>query len=70
MTTTTNNIARRGFASMPPDVQRRVASMGGKEAHRLGRAHKWNSEEAREAGKIGGAISRRRYKQARFKEEL
>ncbi len=30
-------------------------SKGGKAAHEQGTAHEWNSEEASEAGKIGGS---------------
>jgi len=44
---------KRGFASMDPRLQREIASMGGKAAHKLGRAHEWNSETARAAGKKG-----------------
>lgn len=45
---------RRGFAGMSPEKRRKIASMGGKTAHKRGTAHKWSSEEARRAGKIGG----------------
>lgn len=34
--------------------QRRIASEGGKAAHRSGNAHEFNSYEAREAGRKGG----------------
>lgn len=44
----------RGFASMDPDVQKKIASKGGKMAHKHGNAHEWTTEEAREAGKLGG----------------
>lgn len=49
---------RRGFASMSPAMQREIASKGGKAAHRKGTAHQWSPEEAREAGRKGGQISR------------
>lgn len=52
--------SRRGFASMTPERKREIASMGGKAAHALGRAHRWTSEQAREAGRKGGTVSRRR----------
>jgi uncharacterized protein len=39
---------------MDPAKQRAIASKGGKAAHADGRAHVWTSEEAREAGRIGG----------------
>lgn len=44
----------RGFAGMTPEKQKEIASKGGKKAHEKGTAHKWNSEEARAAGKLGG----------------
>jgi hypothetical protein len=49
----------RGFASMDPEKQRHIASKGGKAAHAKGRAHQWTVEEAREAGRKGGAASHR-----------
>lgn len=45
---------RQGFASMNPDKQRKIASKGGRAAHRKGTAHEWTTEEARAAGRIGG----------------
>jgi general stress protein YciG len=48
----------RGFASMDPEKQREIASKGGRAAHVQGTAHEWSSEEAREAGRKGGAASR------------
>lgn len=42
--------SRRGFASMDPDLVRRIASQGGQAAHRSGNAHQFNSDEARAAG--------------------
>lgn len=45
----------RGFAVMDSDRQREIASKGGRSAHQLGTAHKYTSEEARIAGKKGGA---------------
>ena len=49
----------RGFASMTPEKRQSIASKGGKAAHILGTAHKWDSAEAARAGKLGGTISRR-----------
>ncbi|MGI4740102.1 MAG: KGG domain-containing protein [Janthinobacterium lividum] len=51
--------SRRGFASMDPTEQRRIASEGGKASHASGQGHKWTAEEAREAGRKGGLTSRR-----------
>lgn len=49
---------RRGFSSMDPDKQRDIASKGGVAAHKKGTAHEWTTEEAREAGRKGGQVSR------------
>ena len=46
--------SKRGFASMSKDVVKSIASKGGKAAHEKGTAHRWTSEEAREAGRKGG----------------
>ena len=55
------NTSNRGFAAMDPAQQREIASKGGQAAHQQGRAHEFNSEEAREAGRKGGeAVSRNR----------
>jgi len=45
---------------MDPDKQREIASKGGRAAHQLGTAHEWTSDEARAAGRKGGAASRQR----------
>ncbi len=50
----------RGFASMDPSKQREIASKGGRAAHTQRTAHEWTSDEAREAGRKGGAASRGR----------
>ena len=50
---------RRGFAAMDPKKQREIASKGGRAAHEHGSAHEWDSDEARMAGRKGGASSRR-----------
>lgn len=47
----------RGFASMPEEQVKEIASLGGKAAHEKGTAHEFTSEEAREAGKKGGQAS-------------
>ncbi len=44
----------QGFATFSEEKQQEVSSMGGKAAWEKGTAHKWTSEEAREAGKRGG----------------
>jgi general stress protein YciG len=44
--------SNRGFASMDPQKQREIASEGGRAAHASGNAHEFNSQEAREAGRM------------------
>jgi len=39
---------------MSPEQRRAVASAGGIAAHKSGKAHKFDSESAREAGRKGG----------------
>lgn len=46
---------------MDPDLQREIASKGGKQAHARGLAHEFTSEEGRIAGQKGGeTVSRDR----------
>ena len=45
---------RRGFAAMDPKLVSELASRGGKAAQRAGTAHRFNSDEARVAGRKGG----------------
>lgn len=45
--------SRRGFASMTLEQRKQIASMGGKRAHEIGRAHQFTSDEARAAGRKG-----------------
>ncbi len=52
----------RGFRSMDRETVRRIASEGGKTAHRKGTAHEFTSEEAREAGRKGGLARSRKMK--------
>ena len=53
---------RRGFSAMDKEKQREIASKGGKAAHQKGTAHEFTAEEAREAGRKGGATARARQK--------
>lgn len=50
--------SKRGFAAMDREKQRDIASKGGTAAHKVGTAHKFTSEEAREAGRKGGLARR------------
>lgn len=51
--------SRRGFAAMDAETQRRIASQGGRASHESGRGHRFSTEEARDAGRKGGLVSRR-----------
>ncbi|QOY92604.1 hypothetical protein IM543_13365 [Massilia sp. UMI-21] len=44
--------SKRGFAAMDPQRQREIAAQGGRAAHASGNAHEFNSQEAREAGRM------------------
>jgi hypothetical protein len=58
---------RGGFAAMSRDKQREIARRGGRAAHQKGTAHKFNSDEARDAGRKGGvSVSRDREHMARI----
>lgn len=50
--------SKRGFASMSEERKRKIASMGGKAAHKAGTAHQWDPKSAALAGKKGGEASR------------
>ncbi len=51
---TDEGIKKRGFASMDKEKQREIARKGGQAAQASGTAHRFTSEEAREAGRRGG----------------
>ena len=55
--------SRRGFAAMDPELQRRIASEGGRASHQSGRGHRFSTAEARDAGRKGGLVSRKGKKQ-------
>lgn len=40
-----------GFRELSPSKRKQIASMGGKAAHKSGKAHKWTTEEALQAVK-------------------
>jgi general stress protein YciG len=50
---------KRGLAAMDPEKAREIQRLGGQTAHRLGTAHKFTAEEARQAGKKGGRTTSR-----------
>jgi len=39
---------------MNPEARRAISKRGGEASHESGRGHEFNSEEAREAGRLGG----------------
>ena len=43
---------------MSPEKQREIASKGGRAAHEKGTAHEWTADEARNAGRKRGQVSR------------
>jgi len=43
---------------MSAEKQREIASQGGRAAHEEGTAHEWTADEARNAGRKGGQVSR------------
>lgn len=45
----------RGFAALSPEARREAARRGGLAAHASGRAHEFTRDEARAAGRKGGA---------------
>ncbi len=45
---------QKGFAVMPKERQREIASAGGRAAQAKGAAHRFTPEEAKAAGQIGG----------------
>jgi len=54
---------------MDPEKQREIASKGGRVAHEKGRAHEWTGEEAKEAGRKGGAASHRNQNRQRDQQQ-
>lgn len=58
------SIKNRGFASMTPEKQKAIASMGGKAAHASGHSHEFTSEEASAAAKVAWENRRARARQA------
>lgn len=50
---------KQGFASLSPERRREIASLGGKRAHELKKAHRWSSSEARAMGQKSGGRPRK-----------
>lgn len=51
---------KRGFALLSPERRAEISAEAGRRAHKLGKAHKFNSTTAREAGRKGGESKRRK----------
>jgi general stress protein YciG len=60
-------MARKGFAAMDPEKQKKIASMGGKAAHASGNAHEWTKETAHEAARKGGLATQAKVRKMRKK---
>ena len=60
---------RKGFAALPKERVREIASKGGKIAHERGLAHEFTPDEAREAGRLGGRASQAALRKHRKAEE-
>src|SRR5215467_5478974 len=54
-----NDSNKRGFAAMDRERQLEISRKGGRAAHEQGKAHEFDHEEARAAGKKGGFASSR-----------
>ena len=52
----------QGFASLSKDRRREIASQGGRAAQKKGTAHRWNTNEARLAGRKGGKKKQKNFK--------
>lgn len=50
--------SKRGFATISPERQREIASLGGKASHAKGTGYEWTKETAKLAGRLGGLVSR------------
>ncbi|MDO8510488.1 MAG: KGG domain-containing protein [bacterium] len=49
-------MAERGFAAMDPEEHRKIARLGGRAAHAIGKAHEFTTDEARRSGIKGGRV--------------
>lgn len=47
---------KRGFAQMPTELRRQIASRGGRAAHAKGTAHRFTHEEAVAAARRGAEL--------------
>jgi len=68
MSTVTKSKEPWGFALLSKEERQKLGRKGGQNAHKLGRAHTYTSEEAREAGRIGGLRASANRRRARREE--
>jgi hypothetical protein len=61
--------SKRGFASMDPELRRKIASLGGKATQASGNGHRWDKGEAKIAGSLGGKATQNRGSGHRFDSE-
>lgn len=54
----TDGKRRIGFAALTKEQRKEMGAIGGRASHAKGTGHEWTSEEAKEAGRRGGARSR------------
>lgn len=55
MTSEPKERAKSNFANLSPELRIEIARRGGQNAHKLGKAHRFTSEEARAASQKGHA---------------
>jgi general stress protein YciG len=55
----------RGFAALTREHVQQIAQMGGRAAHAAGKAYRYTSDKAREAGKKGGQATAAKRRAAR-----
>lgn len=59
----------KGFGALTPEERRERASAGGKASQASGAGHRFNADEARAAGRKGGAKSQAKRNAAKDKEK-
>jgi uncharacterized protein len=57
---------KRGFAAMSESQRKAIARKGGQAAQQTGKAHRWTTAEAIDAGRKGGKVSQERGTGYRF----
>ena len=57
-------MGKRGFANTDPAILTEISRKGGKAVHAVGKAYRFTSEKAREAGRKGGRALAAKRRQA------